>query len=129
MTSFFDTIRRGTRLKLTVAFSFAAALGVNAMNPPADPQTQELRQLAQEYAKRGPFMPRAHFDRFSDLLQKYGNDPAVQQSLSGAGFCAHGSGGGTGGGSGSSISATCPCDRRRRANGDLSHLLVFNHWL
>lgn len=123
----FDSIRTSRRLKLAVLFSFAASAPLQGL-PRENPEITELRLLANEYGARGPFISPAKFERFTELMARLHDQPGASGALSGAGLCAHGSGGSSGGIAGTATAA-CPIQRRRVAKGDLSHLLVINHWV
>lgn len=124
----FDSIRNSRNLKLAVLFGFAAAAPMQGL-PRENPEITELRLLATEYGQRGPLISQSKFARFTELMERLRDQPGAAGALSGAGLCAHGSGGSSGGGTAGPAAAACPLQRRRVAKGDLSHLLVFNHWV
>ena len=114
----FDYFRRSRSTPLALLFAFAA----NAPLPPQTlpPQNQELRQLAREYALKGPLMTRARFERFTDLMatSKDSNVSAI------AGLCGgHGSSG-----NGSTTTGPMAATGRRRKEDD-SCLLSFHYWV
>lgn len=123
----FDSIRNNRNLKLAVLFGFAAAAPLQGL-PRENPEITELRMLATEYGEHGPLISQSKFERFTELMERLRDQPGAAGALSGAGLCAHGSGGSSGGVAGSAAAA-CPLQRRKIAKGDLSHLLVFNHWV
>ena len=106
----FDHFRRSRTTPLALLFAFA----VNAPLAPqqaTSSQAQELRQLATEYAQKGPLMTRARFERFSDLMEK--NKDRDISAI--AGLCGgHGSSG-TGGSGGSGATTA---SGRRKDEGD-----------
>lgn len=121
----FDTLRRARTLKLAAVFGFAAASATMRV-PRENPEITELRHLTRDY--ESGTMTAAQFIRMSDLTQSLADEPAAQRLLTNAGLiCAHSSG--SSGTAAGSAAAACPSERRRRAQGDMSHLLVFHHWV
>lgn len=122
----FDLLRH-SRTRLAAAFTFGAALGLNGLLPPEDAQSRQLRQLAAEYNTNAAFMPPARREAFLRLMRQERETPAGQMAAATAGLCAHGAGG-TATTGGAAMTA-CPVQRRRRLQGDMSHLLAMHHWI
>ena len=124
----FDTLRRNRPLKLAALFGFAAANASMGL-PREAPALTELRYLSQTFAQNGTLSP-ALYMRMTALSSQLSDNQTARDILINTGvMCGHASG--SGGSSGGITGAICPAERRRRrrAAGDLSHLLVFHPWV